>query len=180
MLVVVAIRRQAHLPAHRLLAPRQVPPPKADHLPVRRRTCIRRREAGGGKTDYDKITVVERAPTTEEVREAGKAIGSSILDKHSDSDISNITSQKDAISLPNDTIYTTAPSNKPLTVHEIEHQSQYQNGDKKDVFERLVGEALAGTSGKSDPYNTPGTLEYEAQQVQKAAVVLQKSRSITW
>ena len=80
--------------------------------------------------------------------------------------------------MPNDTIYTKDSSNKPLTAHEIEHQSQYQNGDKKDVFERLVGEALAGASGKSDPYNTPGTLEYEAQQVQKTADTLQKSRSL--
>ena len=124
------------------------------------------KEAGGGKTDYDKITVVERAPTTEEVREAGKSTGSTILDKHSDSDISNITSNRDAISLPNDTIYTKDSSNKPLTAHEIEHQSQYQNGDKKDVFERLVGEALAGTSGKTDPYKDDKTLEYKAQQVQ--------------
>ena len=51
---------------------------------------------------------------------------------------------------------------------------------KKEVFETLVTEALDKASGKSDPYNTPGTLEYEAQQVQKAAVVLLKSRSITW
>ena len=88
------------------------------------------------------------------------------MDKHSDSEISNITSQKDAISLPNDTIYTTAPSNKPLTVHEIEHQSQYQNGDKKDVFERLVGESLMKQTTGADPYTTPDTLEYAAQQVQ--------------
>ncbi|MBP3415974.1 MAG: hypothetical protein J6K76_01230 [Spirochaetaceae bacterium] len=67
-----------------------------------------------------------------------KALGSTILDRHSDSDISNITSNRDAISLPNDTIYTTAPSDTALTVHEIEHQSQYQNGDKKEVFETLV------------------------------------------
>ena len=82
--------------------------------------------------------------------------------------------------MPNDTIYTKDSSNKPLTAHEIEHQSQYQNGDKKDVFERLVGESLDGANGKYNPYTTKGTLEYEAQQVQKAAVVLQKSRSITW
>ena len=72
------------------------------------------------------------------MREAGKSTGSTILDKHSDSDISNITSNRDAISLPNDTIYTKDSSNKPLTVHEIEHQSQYQNGDKKEVFKTLV------------------------------------------
>ncbi|MBR6566192.1 MAG: hypothetical protein IKK79_05200 [Spirochaetaceae bacterium] len=67
-----------------------------------------------------------------------KAPGSTILDKHSDSDISNITSNRDAISLPNDTIYTTVPSDTALTVHEIEHQSQYQNGDKKELFKTLV------------------------------------------
>ncbi|MCI6663317.1 MAG: hypothetical protein MSL09_03750, partial [Spirochaetia bacterium] len=119
-----------------------------------------------------------RAPTTEEVREAGKSTGSTILDKHSDSDISNITSNRDAISLPNDTIYTKEPSSTHLTVHEIEHQSQYQNGDKKEVFETLVTEALDKASGKSDPYNTAGTLEYAAQQVQDRARILQKSRSL--
>ena len=67
-----------------------------------------------------------------------KAPGSTILDKHSDSDISNITSNIDAISLPNDTIYTTAPSDTALTVQEIEHQSQYQNGDKKELFKTLI------------------------------------------
>ena len=95
-----------------------------------------------------------------------KAPGSSILDKHSDSDISNITSNRDAISLPNDTIYTTDPTDTALTAHEIEHQSQYQNGDKKEVFETLVGEALDKASGKSDPYKDNKTLEYAAQQVQ--------------
>ena len=138
------------------------------------------KEAGGGKTDYDKITVVERAPTTEEVREAGKSTGSSILDKHSDSDISNITSNRDAISLPNDTIYTTAPSDTALTAHEIEHQSQYQNGDKKEVFETLVTEALDKASGKSDPYKDDKTLEYKAQQVQERANKILESRSMTW
>ena len=105
-----------------------------------------------------------------------KAPGSTILDKHSDSDISNITSNRDAISLPNDTIYTKEPSSVTLTVHEIEHQSQYQNGNKKDVFERLVGEALSGASGKSDPYKDDKTLEYKAQQVQERAGAILKSR----
>ena len=105
-----------------------------------------------------------------------KAPGSTILDKHSDSDISNITSNRDAISLPNDTIYTTAPSDTALTVHEIEHQSQYQNGDKKEVFETLVGEALDKASGKSDPYKDDKTLEYKAQQVQERAGAILKSR----
>ena len=127
------------------------------------------KEAGGGKTDYDKITVVERAPTTEEVREAGKSTGSSILDKHSDSEISDIISGNKATSLPNNTIYTTVPTDIALTVHEIEHQSQYQNGDKKEVFETLVTEALDYVSGNYDPYLTEGTLEYEAQLIENAA-----------
>ena len=67
-----------------------------------------------------------------------KAPGSTILDRHSDSDISNITSDRDAISLPNDTIYTTDSFDTVLTVHEIEHQSQYQNGNKKELFKTLV------------------------------------------
>ena len=65
-----------------------------------------------------------------------------------------------------------------LTAHEIEHQSQYQNGDKKEVFETLVGEALDKASGKSDPYKDNKTLEYKAQQVQDRARILQESRSL--
>ena len=68
--------------------------------------------------------------------------------------------------MPNDTIYTTDSSDTALTVHEIEHQSQYQNGNKKDVFERLVGESLMKQTTGADPYTTPDTLEYAAQQVQ--------------
>ena len=78
--------------------------------------------------------------------------------------------------MPNDTIYTTDSSDTALTVHEIEHQSQYQNGNKKDVFERLVGEALDKASGKSDPYKDNKTLEYKAQQVQERAGAILKSR----
>ena len=109
-----------------------------------------------------------------------KAPGSTILDRHSDSDISNIVSGNKATSLPNDTIYTTDPTDTALTAHEIEHQSQYQNGDKKEVFETLVGEALDKASGKSDPYKDNKTLEYKAQQVQERANKILESRSMTW
>ena len=47
---------------------------------------------------------------------------------------------------------------------------------QKEVFETLVNESLAGASGKSDPYNTPSTLEYKAQQVQDRAGAILKSR----
>ena len=47
---------------------------------------------------------------------------------------------------------------------------------KKEVFETLVNEALDKASGKSDPYNTSGTLEYKAQQVQERAGAILKSR----
>ena len=56
-----------------------------------------------------------------------------------------------------------------LTVHEIEHQSQYQNGDKQGVFEKLVEEALDHASEKSNPYTTDGTWEYKAQEVENKA-----------
>ena len=49
---------------------------------------------------------------------------------------------------------------------------------QKEVFETLVNESLAGASGKSDPYNTPGTLEYEAQQVQINAISIQQKGGI--
>ena len=49
---------------------------------------------------------------------------------------------------------------------------------EKEVFETLVGEALDKASGKSDPYNTPGTLEYEAQQVQINAISIQQKGGI--
>ena len=73
-----------------------------------------------------------------------KAPGSTILDRHSDSDISNITSDRDAMSLPNGTIYTNYPEDLALTAHEIEHQSQYQNGNKKELFKTLVITDAAG------------------------------------
>ena len=138
------------------------------------------KDAGGGKTDYDRITVVERFPTPEEVREAGKSAGSKVLDKYSDSDITNVTSNRGAISLPDDTIYTTDPGDTALTAHEIEHQSQYQNGDKQGVFEKLVEEALEYDSKKSNPYEDKETLEGKAQEVENKARDILRTRSMIW
>ena len=50
----------------------------------------------------------------------------------------------------------------------------------KEVFETLVNEALAGASGKSDPYKDDKTLEYKAQQVQERANEILESRSMIW
>ena len=126
-----------------------------------------------------RLGLKSQSPTTTEIREVADIIGSTILDKYSDTDIAEMISTSDAMSLPNDTIYTNYPEDLALTAHEIEHQSQYQNGEK-EVFETLVREALDGASGKSDPYSTPGTLEYEAQQVQEKAGEILESRSMIW
>ena len=54
--------------------------------------------------------------------------------------------------------------------HEIEHQSQYQNNNTKDTFEQLVQDAQMSNP---DPYTTPDTLEYAAQQVENRANEIQ-------
>ncbi len=58
-----------------------------------------------------------------------------------------------------------------LTVHEVEHQAQYQNGNPTDVLSQLIAEAQ--TNGAA--YRTPGTLENAAQQVENQANILQNN-----
>ena len=64
------------------------------------------------------------------------------------------------MSLPNGKIYAPTDTNgiRPnntdeqttaLLVHEVEHQSQYQNLGPKDAYDKLVNEA------QLDPYNNP-------------------------
>lgn len=110
------------------------------------------------------------------VQEQTASEGASILDKYSDAEIEVLLANISSLTFPNGTSYNLASDNMLIAVHELEHQSQYQNGDKKEVFETLVNEALDKASGKSDPYNTSGTLEYKAQQVQERAGAILKSR----
>ena len=109
------------------------------------------------------------AAETHKVQEQTASEGSSILDKYSDAELEVLLAHISSLTFPNGTSYNLASDNMLIAVHELEHQSQYQNGDKKEVFETLVTEALDYVSGNYDPYLTEGTLEYEAQLIENAA-----------
>ncbi len=114
---------------------------------------------------------------------------------YADYHIQDIIDNATAMSLPGGTIYvpdgpggpnpdpaTRTTNGQPdqnginaLTVHEVEHQAQYQNGDPKEIFEKLVQEGFDGLNGIYNPYTTPGTLEYAAQQVEDQANILQNN-----
>lgn len=127
------------------------------------------KKAGGSSCDYSNITVVEgQMPTVENIR-AEAAVGSQTIDKVSDKELNDKISSSDAMTLPSGTIYTKDPitedpKDKALMSHEIEHVAQYQNDDAGKVFDRIVTETQNG-----NPYNTPGTLENDAQKVQDRA-----------
>jgi len=142
--------------------------------------------ANGGLVNYNNINMVNRKPTINEIREAARALG--IDDSgYNDSQIQGIIDKAPAMSLPNGNIYV--PDNarkindpndqKAITVHEVEHQSQYTSGiygSPREVFEKLIGEAFqAMDPNKPNPYNTPGCLEYGAQQVEDQALKLLKN-----
>ena len=109
------------------------------------------------------------AAETHKVQEQTASEGASILDKYSDAELEVLLAHISSLTFPNGTSYNLASDNMLIAVHELEHQSQYQNGDKKEVFETLVTEALDYVSGNYDPYLTEGTLEYEAQLIENAA-----------
>jgi hypothetical protein len=140
--------------------------------------------AGGGPVDYDKIVVYDRMPTVQEVRAAGAQSGVD-MSGLSDKQIQDNIDASPAMSLPNGKVYAPADRNgkRPnatdeqttaLLVHEVEHQSQYQNLGGKDAYEKLVNEAQLDPYNNpkdDDPYTTPnkGYLEYDAQQVEDKA-----------
>jgi hypothetical protein len=109
-------------------------------------------------------------PTYQEIKSIGTDLGidMSFITEYQ---IQDFIEEKDAVSLPNGFIYikpTVNMSEKEkaaLLAHEIEHQSQYQNGSPAIVFAKLLQEAQ--TEGMA--YVTPGNLEYDAQQVQDRA-----------
>jgi hypothetical protein len=130
---------------------------------------------GTKPVNYDAIRVVEgRMPIAQEVLDAAAGVGANM--PQAEKEISDWLGRKDieAVSLPNGTIYTKDKNpSKDLIVHEIEHQATYQNGatitydgEKQlstagEVFGELVREAEM-----DDPYSIPGTLEFQANQVQ--------------
>jgi RHS repeat-associated protein len=135
-------------------------------------------KATGHSIEFDSIRIIEgRGPTVAEVSSAAKAAGYNPSPYPSDQQIESLVKlgPGNAISMPDG--YISTGSKNPsvdLIGHELNHQDTYQNGatttyggDTKEyktageVFEELVKERQM-----PDPYNLPGTLEYQADQVQ--------------
>ncbi len=121
----------------------------------------------------------------QEVRDAAEKAGID-TSGYADYQIQDIIDGATAMSLPGGTIYVpdgpggenpdpafrgTQNEINALIAHENEHQAQYQNGNLIDVFTQLIAEAQ--TNGAA--YNTPGTLENKAQQVEDKAIELFKT-----
>jgi RHS repeat-associated protein len=145
-------------------------------------------QATGHAIDFDSISVIEgRSPTVKEVKDAAQIAGYNPSSYPSDKEIEAFVTlgPNEAISLPNGTIYTGSKNpGVDLIGHEINHQDTYQNGatvtrdgattylqTMGEVFSELVDERL----NMPDPYNTPGTLEYQADQVMHAIQQQQNS-----
>ena len=132
--------------------------------------------AEGTPLDYEKITVIERKPTVQELKTIVETYR--VHYTFSDKKIKEIIDDHPAISL-HGVIYISKNSRngdkkrqQALLVHEIEHQAQYQNGNAKEVLEQLIREYQM-----PDPYNTPDTLEHTAQTVEdKALDILMQRR----
>jgi RHS repeat-associated protein len=127
--------------------------------------------ASDSPVDYDRIEFIDGLPTPEEVRSIAEGIG---IDTRGidESQIQDWIDSAAALSLPNGTIYVPSDLNQGKdeqllsTVHEIEHQAQFQNNDVEKVVSELIAESqMPGRTA----YTTPGTWEYEAQQVENRA-----------
>jgi hypothetical protein len=134
----------------------------------------------GNDIDFSKITIIEgRMPAVSEMRNAADSVD---IDHsmYNDSFIAQYTTDPNvrAMSLPDGTIYSRYDPIDPDDLrHELNHQSQYQNGAIKtipggpakilntaqEVYQELINEAL---DQSVDPYKTPGYLEYQAENRQ--------------
>ena len=143
--------------------------------------------AGGGFVDYDKIEVIDRMPTVQEVRGTAANMCVDML-YLTDQQIQDNIDLSPAMSLPNGVIYAPTDRNgyRPndsdkqttaLLLHEVELHSQYQNLGAQYAYGKLIEEAQMDPlkPDKSDPskmqdnpYITPnkGYLEYEAQELE--------------
>jgi hypothetical protein len=124
--------------------------------------------ASNNPVNYGAITVQESRPTYKEVRNIVESYGINTR-AYADYHIQDWIEDRDAISLPG-TIYSpnlgTTPADLALMAHEIEHQAQYQKNNPASVLQDLMIEAAMPNNAA---YSTPGTWEYEAQQVQNRA-----------
>jgi RHS repeat-associated protein len=126
-------------------------------------------DAGGGKVDYSGLDIHDRKPTVDEVNQA--FVDTNVPNNSTAKEIGDMINEHPAMSLPGGDIYApndpnrTEDQNKAMIAHEIEHQSQYENGDQTEVFGKLAEEAKQGPS----VYDDPNTLEGKAQQVEDNA-----------
>jgi hypothetical protein len=136
--------------------------------------------ASNRTVDYDKIDYIDGLPTYREVRAIAEKVG---IDTHqiADYQIQDWIDDAAALSMPNGTIYVPSSRNPSAlaqllsAVHEIEHQAQFQNNDaklKQVVMDLLQESQMPNRSA----YTTPGTWEYEAQQVENRAARQQLGR----
>ena len=99
------------------------------------------------------------------------------IPSNSDNFIETMLEWSEAISLPNGNIYVPAdiPGYSPeerqaLTIHQIDHQSTYQNFNPQEIFQQLIREAALHHLQGIDVYETKNPphwfLEYDAQRIQ--------------
>jgi RHS repeat-associated protein len=125
------------------------------------------KDNGGMPVDYTGINLEDEMPTRDAVKDALKSVGA---DMPSDNEIDNMIDNSGAFSLPGGDIYIPSDArNNPgaqdaLLDSEINHQSQYQNGDPKQVVEQLMHEERTMHEAK---YDDPNTKEYEAHKPER-------------
>ena len=109
------------------------------------------------------------AAETHKVQEQTASEGASILDKYSDAEIEVLLTNISSLTFPNGTSYNLASDNMLIAVHELEHQSQYQNGDKNALFEQLIRSVFESEYDPDNPYGHLSSYEYQAMQVEDRA-----------
>jgi RHS repeat-associated protein len=117
---------------------------------------------GSMPVDYDKINVEDRMAAPDEIKSGLASVGAAMP---SDAEITDMRNSSAALSLPDGNIYIPSDARDnpeaqaALMDSEINHQSQYQNGDPKQVVEQLMNEHRQLGPQK---YEDPTTREYEA------------------
>ena len=109
------------------------------------------------------------AAETHKVQEQTASEGASILDKYSDAEIEVLLANISSLTFPDGTIRNLVSDNQLITVHELEHQSQYQNGDRKAIFEQLIRSVFESKYDPDNPYGYLSSYEYQAMQVEDRA-----------